>query len=184
MKTKATQFIYQDTAIHFALSNNKNVMINATEMAKAFNKRVDHFLKSDHAKSFMEVLEFTPYGGNSVPLKREQIIQTKGQNGTYFTRILALKFAAWLSPEFELWVFSTIDEILFGDYLKHQQAIEETLKAEKELQVLENLLSEDPNYKRIQELEAFIKTKDSEKRKALAAKKMQIQLDFDNTTKS
>ena len=73
---------------------------------------------------------------------------------------------------------------MFGDYLKHQQAIEETLKAEKELQVLENLLSEDPNYKRIQELEAFIKTKDSEKRKALAAKKMQIQLDFDNTTKS
>jgi hypothetical protein len=79
-----------------------------------------------------------------------------------------------------LWIYDTIDEILFGDYLKHQHAIEETLKAEKELEVLENLLAENPNYKRIQELEAFIKTKDSEKRKALAAKKQQIQLDFNS----
>ena len=69
MKTKATQFIYQDTAIHFALSNNKNVMINATEMAKAFNKRIDRFTKSEHAKSFIERLqnkiEHTPNGGRS-----------------------------------------------------------------------------------------------------------------------
>tara|TARA_R110002096_G_scaffold432559_1_gene649615 strand:- start:7262 stop:7810 length:549 start_codon:yes stop_codon:yes gene_type:complete len=178
MKTKATQFIYQDTAIHFALSTNKNVMVNATEMAKSFNKRIDHFLKTEPTKAFINLLEFPPQGVNSAPLKREQIIKTRGQNGTYFTRILALKFAAWLDPSFELWVFSTIDEILFGDYLKHQQAIEETLKAENELEVLQNLLAENPNFKRIQELQEFIKTKDSEKRKALAAKKQQITLDF------
>ncbi|QQV91384.1 KilA-N domain protein [Polaribacter phage Leef_1] len=178
MKTKATQFIYQDTAIHFALSNNKNVMINATEMAKAFNKRIDVFLKTEPTKAFLNALEFPPVGVNSAPLKKEQIISTHGQNGTYFTRILALKFAAWLDVDFEIWVFSTIDEILFGDYLKHQNAIEETLKAEKELHVLEARLAEDPNFKRIQELQEFIKTKDSEKRKALAAKKLQIKLDL------
>ena len=148
MKTKATQFIYQDTAIHFALSTNKNVMVNATEMAKSFNKRIDHFLKTEPTKAFINLLEFPPQGVNSAPLKREQIIKTRGQNGTYFTRILALKFAAWLDPSFELWVFSTIDEILFGDYLKHQQAIEETLKAENELEVLQNLLAENPNFKK------------------------------------
>lgn len=174
MKTKATQFIYQDTSIHFALSNNKNVMINATEMAKAFNKRVDVFMKTEQTKCFIKALEENfiqpPFGG--------RIIDNRGRNGIYFTRILALKFAAWLDTKFELWVFSTIDEILFGDYLKHQNAIEETLKAEAELQVLENKLAEDPNFKRIQELQEFIKTKDSEKRKALAAKKQQIKIDF------
>ena len=170
MSTKATQFIYQDTAIHFALSNNKNVMINATEMAKAFNKKTELFLKSDHAKSFIEELNLQPNGG--------QIIDNRGRNGIYFTRILALKFAAWLDTKFELWVFSTIDEILFGDYLKHQNAIEATLRAEAELLVLENRLAQDPNFKRILELQEFIKTKDSEKRKALAAKKAQMKLDF------
>ena len=58
MKTKATQFIYQDTAIHFALSNNKNVMVNATEMAKAFSKRIDVFLKTDLQKHLLIYLNF------------------------------------------------------------------------------------------------------------------------------
>ncbi|MCD8529327.1 MAG: KilA-N domain-containing protein, partial [Flavobacterium sp.] len=58
--------------------------------------------KADHVKEFIFVLEFTPFGGNSTPLTRDEIIQTKGQNGTYFHKILALKFAAWLDPIFEV----------------------------------------------------------------------------------
>lgn len=177
---KATQFIYQDTEIHFALSNNKNVMVNATEMAKAFNKRLDHFLRSDHAKAFIETLLSTPFGGNKNCLPLEKIVNGNKKGGTYMHRILALKFAAWLSPEFELWVFSTIDEILFGDYLKHQEAVEQTIKAERELKVLENLLANDPNFQRMQELEEFIKTKDAEKRKALIASKNQLKMNFEN----
>ena len=178
MKTKSTEFIYQDTKIHFALSTDKNVMVNATEMAKAFNKRIDHFLKTAPTKAFINLLEFTPTGGNSTPLKRENIISTHGQNGTYFHRILALKFAAWLDAEFELWVFSTIDEIMFGEYKIHQQAIEATLKAEKEIEKLEVELAQNAAFKRIQTLQNFIKTKDSEKRKALRDKKNQIELDL------
>lgn len=42
--------------------------------------------------------------------------------GIYFNKRLALKFAAWLSPEFEYWIYSTIDEIVFGNYQKHWEA--------------------------------------------------------------
>ena len=121
---KTLQFIYQETEINFSINPlNKNVMINATEMAKAFGKRIDVFLKADHTKNFIEKLEislneFTPYGGNS----EMKIIETRGQSGTYMNRKLALKFAAWLDVEFELWVFDKIDEILFGNYQKHWES--------------------------------------------------------------
>lgn len=179
MKTKATQFIYQDTAIHFALSTNKNVMVNATEMAKAFRKEVRSFLRLEGTKKYIDFLVKKENIRTDVHGYIEKnIVYTNNKAGTYMTRKLALKFATWLDVEFEDWVFDTIDEILFGDYLIHQNAIEETFKAEKELEVLENKLSENPNFKRMQYLQEFIKTKDSEKRKALAARKAQIKMDF------
>jgi hypothetical protein len=121
-ESKALEFIYQDTQIHFLLGNEKNVMVNATEMAKAFDRRIDFFLKTDHAKAFIKVLELTPFGGSSEFLKPEEIIQRKNGVATFFHRILALKFAAWLDPKFELWIYSTIENILFGNYKKHWDA--------------------------------------------------------------
>ncbi len=120
--SKALEFIYQDTQIHFLLSNDDNVMVNATEMAKAFNKRIDVFLKTEPTKAFINALEFPPTGGNSEPINCENLIKTKGKMGTYFHRILAIKFAAWLDPNFEVWVYTTIDKILFGFYKQHWDA--------------------------------------------------------------
>lgn len=191
MKTKATEFIYQDTKIHFTLSTDKNVMVNATEMAKAFNKRIDVFTKSDHAKKFIKALknklertpnggrsenEFTPKSGNS----KTKVMDNRGHSGMYFDRRLALKFAAWLDVDFELWVYDTIDEIMFGEYRIHEAALQQTLKAEKEIEKLQVKLAENPDFQRIQALEKFIKTKDSEKRKALRDKKNQIEMNFKN----
>lgn len=52
---KTLEFFYQETEIHFLVNpNQKNVMVNATEMAKMFNKRMDHFLKADHAQKFIK----------------------------------------------------------------------------------------------------------------------------------
>ena len=129
---KSLEFIYQDTQIHFALENEGNVMVNATEMAKAFKKRVDHFTKSAHAKAFVDILKQTPNGG--------QIIQDRGRNGIYFERRLALKFAAWLSPEFEVWVFSTLDNILFGNYKQHWDAHLAQEQAKKTMRTLKTQL--------------------------------------------
>jgi hypothetical protein len=55
----------------------------------------------------------------------------------YFCAPLALKFAAWLNSDFEVWIYNRIMDITFGPYKKHweaQQAEEEAKKREKELE--------------------------------------------------
>lgn len=116
---------------------NGTTMVNATQMAKIFGKRIDHFLKSDHAQAFIEELEFTPYGGNSTPLKRDEIIQTRGTAGTWMHRVLALKFAAWLDTKFEIWVYSTIEEILFGYSREQDKSIRRAVLLTRQLAELE-----------------------------------------------
>jgi len=134
METKIC--IFNNNHITFQLSKDNGMMINATEMAKIFGKRVDHFLKSDHANEFINALEFTPFGGNSEPLKRDEIIQTKGQSGTWMHRILALKFAAWLDSKFEVWVYSTIERLMFGKHVEREKSFERTLSLQRELNTL------------------------------------------------
>lgn len=176
MKTKATEFIYQDTIIHFALSTNKNVMVNATEMAKAFNRRTKDFLKTESTKKYIKFREQALNGAHS----KTKIIDNRGHMGIYFDRKLAIKFAMWLDVAFENWVIDTIDEIMFGEYRIHEQAMQETIKAEKEIEKLQVELAQNPAFQRIQTLEKFIKTKDAEKRKVLRDKKNQIAMDFSN----
>lgn len=59
------KFIYENSEIEFLSSGSENVMVNATQIAKVFDKRLDHFLRSDHAKAFISELELTPFGGRS-----------------------------------------------------------------------------------------------------------------------
>lgn len=55
---RTLEFIYQETEIHFLVNPmDKNVMVNATEMAKLFGKETRVFLKSDHAKAFIKAAE-------------------------------------------------------------------------------------------------------------------------------
>ncbi|MEQ8628086.1 KilA-N domain-containing protein [Ekhidna sp.] len=176
---KIVNFIYEGNEVDFEPTGDANVMVNATQMAKIFGKRIDVFIKSDHAKAFIEVLEFTPFGGNSDPLKRDEIIQTKGQSGTWMHRILALKFAAWLSPAFELWVYSTIDSILFGYYKDHRDATIEKLKAQEAIdQKKRELLSKYPDFQEFIDLENKLSEADKKRTKALKASLSQLKLGF------
>ncbi len=145
LNSKAVEFIYQDTQIHFLLSNSDNVMVNATEMAKAFGKRIDVFLKADHTKAFISVLELPPYGGSYPSLKIEEIIKSRNGVDTYFHRILAIKFAAWLDPNFEIWIYSTIDKILFGHYKEHWDAHVLQEKAKEKMEKAKRKLLLDAN---------------------------------------
>lgn len=123
---KTLEFLYQETQIHFLVNPlDKNVMVNATEMAKLFGKRTDVYLKTQSTKEFIKALEQTPFGGSSETKKAPnsaQIIDNRGHMGIYFDRRLALDFAAWLDVNFRVWVYSTIDEIVFGNYKKHWEA--------------------------------------------------------------
>lgn len=136
METKICTF--EENPITFALEKNNGMMINATEMAKAFGKNVGHFMENDSTKKFIEAClnNRNPdyLNINSV----NDLIESRQKSGTWMHRIVALKFAAWLSPEFEVWVYSTIENLLFGKHVQREQSFERTLKFQKELDELKD----------------------------------------------
>ena len=124
--------------------NQRDVMVNATQMAKVFGKDLFKFTKSDHAKAFISVCLKPPYGGLLGVKNEEDLIISKQKTGTWMHRVLALKFAAYLNPEFEVWVFLKIDEIL-NNYAKVQEeSITNTVLLKKEIKDKKKLL-EDTN---------------------------------------
>lgn len=137
---KVLDFIYNETTISFEQTGKDDVMVNATEMAKVFGKRVDVFLKAEHVTDFINELELTPFGGRSEPLKRDEILKTRNGVNTFFHRILALKFAAWLDIKFEIWVWNTIDSIILGHYREVKEATIEKLEAQKKRDELKEVL--------------------------------------------
>lgn len=120
---KTIQFTYNDKTIHFTFDPfDRNVMVNATEMANVFGKLPAGFLRLDSTKTFIK--EYLSYANshNSDIVKEDDLVRVNHRHGTYMHRILALKFAAWLDPAFEIWVFETIDQIVFGHYREHWEA--------------------------------------------------------------
>ena len=108
------KFEYDGIPISFEFSDG-NKMINATEMAKPFGKPVANFLRLKETKDYIDLLE-ERY--SDVNIAREVLRVIKGGDatevlqGTWMDEKLALKFAAWLSPRFELWVYDRIQELL------------------------------------------------------------------------
>jgi hypothetical protein len=105
---------------HLVAFDFESETVNATDLMKAFpNKRMNDFLKLDQTKKFIEVLKSD---NDDIRVTNNEILtivrgnfNNKRSQGTWMHRILALKFAAWLSPEFELFVYKSFDT-----YLKNQ----------------------------------------------------------------
>jgi hypothetical protein len=118
-----------------------SIMVNATQMAKAFNKDVYQFTRTDNMQKFIKAFcqtaklrfgdEFSPNGKLIKICKGDPSI-----SGTWMHRTVAIKFAAWLDPYFELWIYKTIDEILFGYSREYDQSIERAVKLTHELKIL------------------------------------------------
>lgn len=107
------KFSYKDNQVTFK-SDDSGRMVNATEMAKPFGREPKDFLRNKQTINFIEALE------RSANLPNAQILRVgKGgkEQGTWMHEKLALKFAAWLSPEFELWVFDRIQELLLRGHV-------------------------------------------------------------------
>ena len=196
-------YIYNGKTIDFSLADN-NIMINATQMAAAFNRRIDFFLKTDHAQAYIKALEkaynspnfninlrdnlppnggslgqkegentpnlppfggsleqnegqntpnLPPFGGRSDANLSEmsdrsesKIIKTINGKATWMHRLLALKFAAWLDVEFEIWIYTTIDRLLLGHFRELKEATTEKLLAQQALEdKRKELLRKHPN---------------------------------------
>ena len=105
---------YEGQKISFEFADG-NRMINATEMAKPFGKLVGGFLRLQSTKEFILLLESRyadMHNGTTTGVLR--VIQGGEPEiqGTWMDEKLALKFAAWLSPAFELWIYDKIQELL------------------------------------------------------------------------
>jgi len=173
------KFIYQNQEIDFLPAGNENVMVNATQMAKIFGKRIDFFLKTDHAKSFIEILKLTPYGGSFEKLTDEEIIKSRSGSRTFFHKLLALKFAAWLDPKFELWVYATIDKIILGHFKDLKEAVDNKLQKELLLkQKKAEYLLKYPDIIEIFEIENDITAAGKQKVKAMRESMNQLKFDF------
>ncbi|MEM7551119.1 MAG: KilA-N domain-containing protein [Bacteroidota bacterium] len=144
---------YNEQEIEFEMNLNKDLMVNATEMAKIFDKKVENFTRIEPTKEFIdECLK----NANKRYLQVEgieDIIISRQKSGTWMYRVLALKFAAWLSPAFELWVYRTIDQILFGKYRELEAEIKQSADRKNRIDELKKELSEDERYIELEQLE-------------------------------
>ena len=180
---KVLQYIYNSKIIDFSVEN-QNVMINATQMAQVFDKRVDVFLKTDHAQQYIKALEnhlknqnkLPPFGGSL----EAKVVDFRGRNGVFFERRLALKFATWLDVEFELWVYTTIDKLILGQFKELKDATTEKLKIQNQLeQKRQELLEKHPtDFAEFLRIEKQLNQADKRRLKALKQSTEQLQLEL------
>jgi hypothetical protein len=147
-------FDYESQEVEFDLGN-ENVMVNATEMAKIFEKKISHFLSNDATKSFIAACLKSRNSGFLGIEKEADLYTSRQRSGTWMHRILALKFAAWLDPDFEIWVYLTIDKILNTQ----RKALREQAKIDVELDRLKAAkYQDDADYRQIVDLQEKSKT--------------------------
>lgn len=106
-KNEVIKYDYNGTAITF--QHGANVMVNATEMAKPFDKHAKHWLGNQSTKEFLE--ELTKVRN----LTLDDLVEVRygGNNpGTWMHEDVAMEFARWLSPKFAIWCNDRIKELL------------------------------------------------------------------------
>lgn len=109
--------------------------VNATEMVKAYDKKLNDFFRLKQTAEYIKELYLVIEGADAplTPIKKSGRVNTeilakaypnliktvKGGTpelqGTWIHERLSLKLAAWLSPRFEVWVYDTIMHIMKND---------------------------------------------------------------------
>jgi hypothetical protein len=100
-------FDYEGNPIGFTMDG--VVMVNATEMAKPFDKRPVDWLKNQSTVEFLNELSVV-----RILTTEELIIVKQGGavQGTWMHEDVALEFARWLAPRFAIWCNDRIKELL------------------------------------------------------------------------
>lgn len=168
METKIC--IFKENPITFVLDKNNGMMVNATEMAKPFGRKVEAFMRNEGTISFInEALKSENSRFLNVKCETD-LIESRQKSGTWMHRVLALKFAAWLNPAFEIWVYSTIERILFGKHAQREESLERSLKFQNESkQLKEKAHKTGEDFTRYLDLERQLKYEKSLRKSLTAA---------------
>ena len=106
-----TPVIYSYKGSEISFMSGDSVLINATQMAKPFDKRPNDYLVLPSTNELIAAI--TRKSGKS----ENQLVMTKTGSpqfggGTWFDEDIALDFAQWLSVDFRLWCNDRIKELL------------------------------------------------------------------------
>lgn len=109
-KTTAIQ-VFQFDGSPITFSNGDSVMVNATQMAKAFGKKPVDWMKNQQSQDYIGALSEVR---NLTSADLVRVIRGGNPNnqGTWMHEDVALEFARWLSPEFAIWCNDRIKELL------------------------------------------------------------------------
>lgn len=114
-------FQYNGSPITFQKGN--SVMVNATQMAKPFEKSPKDFLKTEQTKRFMQALSEV-----KKILSSDLVKVVYGDNGgTWMHEDVAMEFARWLSPAFAIWCNDRIKELLTIGMTATQPTLEQMI---------------------------------------------------------
>lgn len=150
MNTQIFKFNEYEICFEF---ENSNIMVNATQMAKVFGKQVEAFVRNDSTKNFIDEAIKNENSRFLSIQKESDLYVSRQKSGTWMHRILALKFAAWLDPKFDLWVWATVEHLLFGHYEGVDNSLRESAKRKREIEALRKKLYDSDTYKNLEKLE-------------------------------
>ena len=107
MTTAIIEQTFQDSPVFFQ----DNAYLNATSIAKKFNKRPADYLKTEPTRNYMKSIT------NIIVIPLNQlVIVKKGSStnggGTWLHPKLAIDFARWLNSDFAVWCDMQIEKIL------------------------------------------------------------------------
>lgn len=101
-------FVYENASISF--NDGENLMVSATQMAKAFDKKPNDWLRLPSTQDFIAQLS------DARKSRFEEMVVTERGGitggGTWFHEDVAIEFARWLSPKFAIWCNDRIKELL------------------------------------------------------------------------
>ena len=113
---------FNDIEILFSSKSNTSLYINATNIAKYFNKQPSDWLKTKEVKRYLEAFSRSDNFPNGDLVVVIQGGNNKKAQGTWIHKKLIIAFARWLSPDFAVWCDSVIEEILKGEMQISQPA--------------------------------------------------------------
>jgi len=114
MSVRIVPFDYDGQPVRF----NGDGWLHATEIAERFGKKSAHWLELDSTKEYIRKLSERMAESNVGKSDITLVITRRGNSkasGTWLHPKLAVKFARWLSVDFEIWCDEQIDALLRGD---------------------------------------------------------------------